>query len=136
MTQNGALFVETDPRILLERLADYVRPYPAKNLARWFGCAEKTADSFRRGESWPNARHWKLIVQHFGRDVLAAVFEPEIDEPLARLRREEAELRGKLHEIEARRIQMSGGLVGAEERSFAPSDRHPLERDLPFEEGV
>lgn len=130
MAYDGTLFMDDDPRILLERLADYVRPYPAKNLARWFGCTEKTADAFRRGESWPNARHWKLIVQHFGRDVLQAVFEPEIDEPLARLRREERELREKLHEIEARRRKVLGDLDSHEERRDAPSHRSPLDRDL------
>src|SRR5687768_11874516 len=98
MAYDGTLFMDDDPKILLRRLSGYVEPYPAKKLARWIGCTEKTADAFRRGESWPNARHWRLIVQHFGRDVLAAVFEPEIDETLARLRREERELREKLHE--------------------------------------
>jgi hypothetical protein len=135
MAYDGALFVENNPRILLDRLAAYLRPYPAKRLALWCGATEKTADAFRRGESWPNARHWRLIVQHFGRDVLAAVFEPEIDEALARLRREERELREKLHEIEARRIKALGGLAGPDERDQAGSYRSPLDRDLPFGEG-
>lgn len=130
MAYDGALFVDDNPRILLDRLADYLEPYPAKKLSRWIGCTEKTGDAFRRGESWPNARHWRLIVQHFGRDILAAVFEPEIDETLARLRREERELREKLHEIEARRIKALGGLAGAEERAGEASHRSPLDRDL------
>lgn len=133
MAYDGQLFMDDDPRILLQRLADYVEPYPAKKLSGWFGCTEKTADAFRRGESWPNARHWKLIVQHFGRDILAAVFEPEIDETLARLRREERELRERLHEVEARRLKALGGLVESEERRHAAVDRSPLDRDL-FEE--
>lgn len=131
MAYDGTLFMDDDPRILLKRLADYVEPYPAKKLSRWIGCTEKTADAFRRGESWPNARHWRLIVQHFGRDILAAVFEPEIDETLARLRREERELREKLHEIEARRIKALGDLDSAEERRRAPVDhRSSVDRDL------
>jgi hypothetical protein len=130
MAYDGTFFVDNDPQILLRRLADYVAPYPAKRLARWFGCTEKTAEHFRRAESWPNARHWRLIVQHFGRDVLAAVFEPEIDETLARLRREERELREKLHEIEARRRKASGDLAEHEERRGQVVDRSPLERDL------
>lgn len=135
MAYDGALFVDDDPRILLRRLAKYVGPYPAKNLSRWIGCTEKTADAFRRGESWPNARHWQLIVRHFGRDILEAIFEPEIDETLARLRREERELREKLHDIEARRLKALGYLVGPEERRSADLDRPALEpvRDL-FEE--
>lgn len=130
MAFDGALFVDDDPRILLRRLSDYVEPYPAKKLARWIGCTEKTADAFRRGESWPNARHWRLIVQHFGRDILAAVFEPEIDETLARLRREERELREKLHEIQVRRLAATGGLAISEERRDSALDRSPLDRDL------
>jgi hypothetical protein len=116
MAYDGQLFMADDERILLARLAEYVEPYPAKKLARWFGCTEKTAENFKRGTGWPNARHWRLIVRHFGRDVLAAVFEPEIDETLARLRREERELREKLHEIEARRRQALGGLAEYQER--------------------
>lgn len=133
MAYDGELFLRDDPTILLKRLADYVQPYPAKKLARWFGCTEPTAENFKRGTSWPNARHWRLIVRHFGRDVLAAVFDPEIDETLARLRREERELREKLHEIEARRLKAAGDLAGPEERRGTPADRSPLDRDM-FEE--
>lgn len=136
MAYDGELFLRDDPTILLKRLAAYVEPYPAKKLSRWFGCTESTAENFKRGTGWPNARHWRLIVRHFGRDVLAAVFEPEIDETLARLRREERELREKLHELEARRIKALGGLAGAEERRAAALDRSALDRDLPFGERV
>lgn len=132
MAYDTGFFMDDDPRILLKRLADYVEPYPAKKLSRWIGCTEKTADAFRRGESWPNARHWRLIVQHFGRDILASVFEPEIDETLARLRREERELREKLHEIEARRIKATGCLAEHQERRDPAADRETLApvRDL------
>lgn len=132
MAYDTGFFMDDDPRILLTRLGRYFQPYPAKNISRWVGCTEKTADAFRRGESWPNARHWRLIVQHFGRDILASVFEPEIDETLARLRREERELREKLHEIEARRIKALGGLPGSEERRGSSLDQEALEpvRDL------
>jgi hypothetical protein len=137
MAYDAGFFMDDDPRILLQRLADYVQPYPAKKLSRWIGCTEKTADAFRRGESWPNARHWRLIVQHFGRDILAAVFEPEIDETLARLRREERELRERLHELQARRIKATGDLAVVEERRRASLDHpSPLDRELPFEERV
>lgn len=130
MAYDGTLFMGDDPKILLKRLAEYVEPYPAKKLARWFGCTEKTAEHFRRGTSWPNARHWQLIVRHFGRDVLAAIFEPEIDETLARLRREERELRERLHEIEARRRKALGDLAEFEERDEPASHRSPLDRDM------
>ena len=130
MAWAGMTIMGTDPHILLRRFADYVEPYPAKRLARWIGCTEKTAEHFRAGTSWPNARHWRLIVQHFGRDILAAVFEPEIDETLARLRREERELREKLHEIEARRRAALGGLAELEERRRSDVDRSEVDRDL------
>jgi hypothetical protein len=130
MAYDGTVFMRDDPTILLRRFADYVRPYPAKKLARWFGCTEETAENFKRASSWPNARHWRLIVQHFGRDVLAAVFEPEIDETLARLRREERELREKLHELQARRLAATGGLDSHEERRNSSLDRSALDRDM------
>jgi hypothetical protein len=133
MAYDGTFFMDDDPRILLKRVGSYLEPYPAKKLSRWIGCTEKTADAFRRGESWPNAKHWRLIVQHFGRDILAAVFEPEIDETLARLRREERELREKLHELEARRLKALGHLDSDEERHRPSVDRTPLDQDL-FEE--
>jgi dephospho-CoA kinase len=135
MAYDAGFFMDDDPKILLKRFGSYVSPYPAKKLSRWIGCTEKTADAFRRGESWPNARHWQLIVRHFGRDILAAVFEPEIDETLARLRREERELREKLHEIEARRIKASGGLAELQERRHEDLDRSSVAADL-FEERV
>ena len=59
----------------------------------------------------------------------------EIDETLARLRREERELREKLHEIEARRRKASGYLAGAEERSYQALDRSAVSRDLFDEAG-
>lgn len=137
MTRDGALFLADDPRILLGRLASYLRPYPAKKLAGWFGCSVKTAENFRAGAGWPNARHWKLIVRQFGRDVLAAVFEPEIDETLARLRREKRELEERLHEKAAHLRQALGGADGDPQRLPEAADRSladgPPSRDL-FEE--
>lgn len=115
------------PHILLERFAEYVRPYPAKVLAETLDCTERTAENFRRGTSWPTARHWRLIVQAFGRDVLAAVFEPEINDVVARLKREEAQLEARLDEIRQRRRQAVGGLAGLEERRFEAVDRASLE---------
>lgn len=131
MTCGAELFTVTDPNILLRRLADFVRPYPAKRLADWFGCTEKTAEHFRQGTSWPNARHWVLIVRHFGNDILDSLYGPEINDTLARLRREERQLREKLHEIETRRIAAAGGVVVPLERR-APADDAALEpvRDL------
>lgn len=136
MAYDGTVFMGDNPKILLDRLADYLRPYPTKKLAAWFDCEEKTAEHFRQGTSWPNARHWRLIVRQFGRDILAAVFEPEIDETLARLRREERELREKLHEIEARRRAALGDLAEFEERRHAPADRALGHDNLDLFEGA
>jgi hypothetical protein len=117
-------------QILLRRFSEYVRPYPEKVLARTIGCTERTAKHFRNGTSWPTARHWRLIVRAFGRDVLAAVFDPEINDTLARLNREAAQLEARLDEIRARRRAAAGDLDGFSERRDAGLDRSPLDRDL------
>ena len=55
--------------------------------------------------------------------MLSAVFEPEIDQTLARLRREERELEERLDEIRARRRSAAGDVAGPEERHEPASDR-------------
>jgi hypothetical protein len=116
--------MDGDDHILLKRFAEYVRPYPEKVLARTIGCTERTAKHFRNGTSWPTARHWRLIVQAFGRDVLACVFEPEINDTLARIDREQRQLEERLDEIRKRRRQAVGSLEGPEERREAALDHH------------
>jgi hypothetical protein len=108
----------------------------AKELARLIDCDPRTAEGFRAGRYWPSARHWKLIARAFGRDILAAVFDPDIDQELARLRREERELEERLYELKARRRQALGGLAEHQERREPASYRTPLDRELPFEERV
>lgn len=120
-------YADEDDHVLLRRFAEYVRPYPEKVLARTIGCTERTAKHFRNGTSWPTARHWRLIVQAFGRDVLAAVFEPEITNTVARLEREARQLENRLAEIHARRVAASGGVVGLSERRDAGLDRTAVE---------
>ena len=106
-------------------LGDFLRrrTTSAKDLARRIGCEVRTAEGFRAGRHWPSARHWKLIAQEFGRDVLAAVFEAQIDETLARLRREERELEERLDEVRARRRQVGGPLDRHSQRLAPPEDR-------------
>lgn len=134
MTCTGSNFMDDDDQILLRRWAEYVRPYPEKVLARTIGCTERTAKHYRNGTSWPTARHWRLIVRAFGRDVLAAVFDPEINDTLARLNRERRQLEERLDEIRARERAASGGLVGLPERRDPYLDREAVVvRDL-FEE--
>lgn len=106
------------------------RTASAKELARLIDCDPRTAEGFRAGRYWPSARHWKLIARAFGHDVLSAVFDPEIDQTLARLRREERELEERLNDIRARRQAAAGALDSSQERRATADDRSPLERDL------
>jgi DNA-nicking Smr family endonuclease len=135
MSLTGTQYMDDDDQILLKRWAEYVRPYPEKVLARTIGCTERTAKHYRNGTAWPTARHWRLIVRAFGRDVLAAVFDPEINDTLARLNREQAQLEARLDEIRARRRSAAGDLDSFSERRDEASHRSPLDRDLPFDGG-
>lgn len=106
------------------------RTASAKDLARLIDCDPRTAEGFRAGRYWPSARHWQLIARQFGRDVMDAVFAPDIDGPLARLTAEERQLKERLHEIESRLRAGSRPMAGPEERRDTPLDREPLNRDL------
>lgn len=130
MTWTGDLFMgldshaSHDPR---ERLSRYLaRKFPArdgfaaKRLSSAIGCTPKAAENLLNNH-WPNARHLQRIVQIFGRDVLDAVFGPDIDETVARLKREERQLEEQLAEKRARRIQAEGAALGPHERLEAPA---------------
>ena len=92
-----------DPQILSDRLADFIRPkVTAKELARAIDSDVRTAENIRRGH-WPQAKHWRGIVRAFGRDVLDAVFNPEIDAVEARLQEEERHAREVYLAARARR---------------------------------
>lgn len=95
-------------------LGDYLRARSpsAKHLAKQIGCDPRTAEGFRAGRHWPQAKHWLGIVAAFGKDVTEAVFHPE--QAAERLQREVAELARQLSEKEAQ-LQ----LVSGEGRSFA-----------------
>lgn len=113
---------------LSEMLGDFLRRRTgsAKDLARLIDCDPRTAEGFRAGRHWPTARHWKLIVRAFKRDVLAAVFEPHIDAELARLRLEERQLEERLEEIRRHRREAHGDLDSDRQRLEAPEDREPV----------
>lgn len=102
----------------------------AKELARLIDCDPRTAEGFRAGRYWPSARHWQLIARQFGRDVMDAVFSPDIDGPLARLTAEERVLKERLHEIQTRLRSGSRPVDGPDERRAPPVDRDPLSLDL------
>lgn len=103
-----------------ERLAGYLRAhyqregFAAKRLANAIRCTPKTAENILDGH-WPNSRHMQRIVRHFGRDVLDAMFGPDIDETVSRLKREEAFLEEQLAEKRQARRKAEGFEVGAGE---------------------
>lgn len=86
-------FMRDDPRTLQTRLSAFVATrMSAKQLARSLDCDLRTAENIRRGH-WPQARHFAAIVRAFGRDVVDAVFNPELDAVEARLEAEERHAR-------------------------------------------
>lgn len=93
MTYGALQSMRDDPQILANRLAEYLRPVPAKKLARAVGCDVRTAENIRRGH-WPIARHWSGLIRAFGEDLTEAVFHPE--KAIARLEREVADLEEQL----------------------------------------
>jgi hypothetical protein len=119
---------------LRERLALFLRgQFPrdgAKRLAQAINCDPRTAESILLAK-WPNAYCWRGIVRAFGRDVLAAVFEPDIQPVLARLTAEERLLEQQLHEARARRRQAQGLVEGGSDRLDETAEgRDPLTLDL------
>lgn len=127
--------MQSTERDLSEMLGDFLRrrTNSAKDLARLIGCDPRTAEGFRAGRHWPSARHFRMIVRTFKRDLIAAVIEPEINATLARLSREERELEERLEEIRRAKRSASGDLVGNQERRDAYVDWSTVEppvRDL------
>jgi len=82
----------------------------AKQLARDIDADPRTAKNILAGY-WPGARHWRAIVRLFGRDVLEAVFEPEIADVLARQRAEIARLEKELANRRAHLRAVAGSAV-------------------------
>ena len=105
--------MQSTERDLRELLGDYLsrRSVSAKDLARMIRCDPRTAEGFRAGRYWPQAKHWLGIVAAFGADVTEAVFHPEI--AAERLEREIRELEEQLaarkaaHRQAAREAQRS-----------------------------
>jgi uncharacterized small protein (DUF1192 family) len=129
MAETARLFMDPDtyasePR---ERLAAYLeRKFPArdgyryKRMANTFRTTPATAENWVRGH-WPQSKHLQRIVRHFGQDVLDAIFGPDIDETLARLRQEEASLEAQLAEKRARRLAAESRLASAAQRVEIPT---------------
>ena len=107
--------MQSTERDLSGMLGDYLRrrSTSAKDLAKQVGCDPRTAEGFRAGRHWPQAKHWIGIVAAFGTDVTDAVFHP--DRAAARLTEEVAALE---QELAAKRAAL--GVVAPSGRSFAP----------------
>lgn len=124
MGESLSLFVGENSQPLEPRfrLADFLRGryqrerFATQTMSKEIGCSPKTAENMLDGH-WPNSRHFQRIVQIFGQDVLDAVFGPDINATVARLRREEAALEQLLAEKRARRIAVEGAGSGDPERA-------------------
>lgn len=134
MTYAGLQSMVLEHDDLRGRLAGFLRrQFPsdgAKRLARTIDCDPRTAENILLGH-WPNAQCWRGIARAFGRDVLAAVFEPDINPVLARLSAEERLLEEQLNEARARRRQAQGVVESAESRAAeAETEKDTLTLDL------
>ncbi len=99
-----------DHNALSARLGTFLRSRSgnAKVLGRQIGADPRTAESILAGH-WPSARNWRGIVRAFGRDVLDAVFAPDIDAVVARLSEEERQIEERLEAVRAHRRALAGG---------------------------
>jgi uncharacterized small protein (DUF1192 family) len=117
-----------EPYELRGRLALYLRrkltgEHQAKRLAGLIDCSPRTATNILSGH-WPSSRHWAGIARAFGRDVVDAVFTPEIDETVAQLQEEVRALEEQLHEKRAR-ARAATGYLPAAAASLAPVQDWP-----------
>src|SRR5690554_4365015 len=77
------------------RLAEFFRPWTAKELAREFGCSPRTAECWKIGQ-WPGSRHEHAIVQRFGRAWLDFVYAPLLPAEDRAVGAQLAEIEGRL----------------------------------------
>src|SRR5205085_6004129 len=87
--------------------SQYRRDHRHKHLSADIECTPKAAENILNGH-WPNDRHLAAIVSRFGRDVLDAVFGPEIDETVSRLTARARDLEQQLQEVRALQRQAKG----------------------------
>jgi len=132
MTWAGENFMDFEDHVLQQRLTRLLhtnaryRRDGAKHLSRDIGCAEKTAKNILAGH-WPRANHLRRIVMLFGRDAWDALFAPDIDEVVARLREEVRQLEDQLEEKRRLARQIAGAEPGLAAADRAVEDR-PAER--------
>lgn len=103
--------MQSTERDLNRMLGDYLskKSTCAKDLARRIGCDPRTAEGFRAGRHWPQAKHWLGLVTAFGADLTEAVFHPE--KAAERLEREIRELEQQLAERRAAHERIAGEAV-------------------------
>lgn len=96
-----------------ERLRRYLRdqysgPRAVMRMTHDVGCSRKTAENILDGEHWPNDLTFAAIVRRFGRDLLDALFNPEIEPVVARLEEEERHLARQLQAVRTKKKQATG----------------------------
>ena len=69
-----------------ERIALWVRDYPAKELARMFEVEERTARGWREG-NFPQNKHLVAMAERWGLEFLEDVFAPVLGEEITPERR-------------------------------------------------
>jgi hypothetical protein len=136
MTYADQTFMDVDDHEPRDRLAaflsrQYRGEHRTKRLASDIDCTPKAAQNIMNGH-WPNSRHMAAIVRRFGRDVVEAMFAPEIDDTVARLEAEVRQLEDQLEEkrrlarkVAGRPARSAPRLVALEDRSADPIERHP-----------
>lgn len=100
------------------RIADFFRPYPAKELARMFNISPKTAQTWRQGQ-WPIARHQHAIVQRFGRAWLDWVYGPLLPAEDRALSAQLTEIEGRLAAVRVTIQEIESQSEGAEHGAVA-----------------
>jgi hypothetical protein len=94
------------PTAVGERLATWLRPYPAKQLARMLSVKPRTARSWRTG-SLPQTQHLTAMVERWGIEFLEYLFAPvladaqPIEDRLERLERELGAIRREIVDAKA-----------------------------------
>jgi hypothetical protein len=103
---------------LKQELRSRYPAHTAKQVARVTGADLRTARSWVEEGKAPQEHHLRAIVRELGRDVLHALFSPEIETHNEKLLREIHDLREEANRLEARLSQ--GGVTAAQQMDQAP----------------
>lgn len=127
MTYMERTFMGLDSHEPRERLGAFLRrqyrdEHKTKRLAADIDCTPKAAENML-ADHWPSSRHFGALVRRFGRDVLDAVFGPDIDATTARLQGEIRELEEALERKRAAAVQAQGVAARLEALRARPQSR-------------